>query len=108
MKRRPLGCTFTIRYHESAIFEIDVTPRQREQLCHPCPRGVGKSIENLPPPRPTTSQGSFKPGDAVTQTTRTVHAALKLDKRIDKSILNTYIKGHVNNAMNLDFGESVL
>lgn len=30
------------------------------------------------------------------------------DKRIDKAILNTYIKGHVNDAMNLDFGESIL
>jgi len=30
------------------------------------------------------------------------------DKRIDKAILSTYIKGHVNDAMNLDFGKSVL
>ena len=30
------------------------------------------------------------------------------DKRIDRAILSTYIKGHVNDAMNLDFGKFVL
>jgi len=51
-------------------------------------------------PRSTVRQGSFKPGDVMTETSRSVHAPFKPDKRIDKVILTRYIKGQVNDVMN--------
>ena len=52
--------------------------------------------------RPTRGKGEFS---------ALVHSALShyhSDKRIDKAILNMYVKSHLNDTLNLDFGESVL